>query len=162
MLTEEQKEKYKKLDQSKLNEALINACNKGHLDVVKYLLTSDELKEHADIHAYNGSGFKRACEFGHLDVVKYLLTSDELKEHTDIHAENDYGFKHAFWYGHLDVVKYLIFDYNIEKTKEIVVFLKENKHKGSFNIEEMFVARELKNDLSNSLNASKNKNKMKL
>ena len=79
MLTEEQKEKYKKLDQSKLNEALINACNKGHLDVVRYLLTSDELKEHADIHAENDYGFRWACINGNLEVVNYLLTSEELK-----------------------------------------------------------------------------------
>ena len=195
MLTKEEKEKYKKLDQSNLDEAFINTCRAGNLDVVKYLLTSDELKEHADIHA-DDYGFVLACEYGHLElikylltsnelkertnihtkddcgfqsvcengyleVVKYLLTSDELKEHADVHAWNDSVFRWACETGRLEVVKYLIFDYNIEKTKAIIIFLDNDKDYVK-QIKTLFDARDLKEDLSNSLNSGKNKSKIKL
>ena len=163
MLTEEQKEEYKKLDQSKLDESFINACHDGNLDAVKYLLISDELKEHTDIHAYDDYGFRWACNNGLLEVVKYLLTSDELKEHADIHALNDYGFRWACNNEKIEVVKYLIFDYNIEKTKAIINFLNENKGKDwEKEVSEMFASRDLKEDLSNLLKRGENKSKIKL
>ena len=80
MIKQELKEKYKKLNQEELNEQFIDACKNDDLDIVKYLLTSPELTEHADIHASNNLGFIKACFYGHLEVVKYLLTSHELKE----------------------------------------------------------------------------------
>ena len=49
------------------------ACMNGQLEVVKYLLTSPNLKEHADIHAEDDWGFRWACSEGHLEVVKYLI-----------------------------------------------------------------------------------------
>ena len=116
MITQELKEKYKKLNQEELNEGFIWACKNDDLEIVKYLLTSPELTEHADIHARNDFGFIGACRKGQLDFVKYLLASDELTEHADIHAENDLGFRSTCYQGHLEVVKYLIIDMNIDKT----------------------------------------------
>ena len=164
MLTEEQKEEYKKLNNDDdLNDCFIDACSNGHLEIVKYLLTSKDLKEHSDIHADNDYGFRWACHNEKIEVVKYLLTSDELKEHADIHALNDYGFRWACNNEKIEVVKYLIFDYNIEKTKAIINFLNENKGKDwEKEVSEMFASRDLKEDLSNSLNSGKNKSKIKL
>ena len=128
MLTEVQKEDYKKFNKNDLDEVFVSACSAGDLDVVKYLLESDELKEHADIHAENDFGFILACNNGHLDVIKWL-----------------------------------IFDYNIEKTKEISNFLKSNKDDDFVaQVKEMFASRDLKEDLSKSLNFGENKSKMKL
>ncbi len=107
-LTQKQKLEFQTYDQEKLNEALIDACKEGNLHIIKYLLTSLELKEHADIHAQNDWGFICACENGHLDVVRYLLTSPELKDHADIHAKNDRGFQWAFNNEHWEVVQYLL------------------------------------------------------
>jgi ankyrin repeat protein len=53
------------------------ACMNGQLEVVKYLLTSPDLKEHADIHAEDDWGFRWACENGQLEIVKFLI--DEFK-----------------------------------------------------------------------------------
>ena len=44
------KEQYKHMSKVELNNELLDACAKGNLDIVKYLLTSAELNEHADIH----------------------------------------------------------------------------------------------------------------
>ena len=100
--------KYSFLELNFINDGFSWACNNGHLEVVKYLLTSPDLKEHADIHADNDKGFRGACDKGHLEVVKYLLTSPYLKEYADIHAQDDYGFRWACSNRHLEVVKYLL------------------------------------------------------
>ena len=73
MKKQELKEKYKKLNQEELNEQFIDACAQGHLEVVEFLLTSAELKEHANIHADNDEGFRIACSQGHLEVIKCLI-----------------------------------------------------------------------------------------
>ena len=73
MINQELKEKYKKLNQKELNDAFISGCESGHLDIVKYLLTSAELKKHADIHAKDDWGFRGACRDGRLEVIKYLI-----------------------------------------------------------------------------------------
>ena len=73
MISKKDKNKYKTLTPKQLNEVFINSCQKGHLEIVKYLLTSHELKEHADIHADNDVGFRWACSDGQLEIVKYLI-----------------------------------------------------------------------------------------
>ena len=53
MINQELKEKYNKLNQEELNKQFINACKDGNLEIIKYLLTSPELKEHSNIHTRN-------------------------------------------------------------------------------------------------------------
>ena len=60
------------------------ACYQGHLDVVKYLLTSPELTEHADIHARSDWGFIWACFHGHLEVIKCLIIDMNIDKTTQI------------------------------------------------------------------------------
>ena len=73
MINKKTIELYKTLTQKQLNEVFINSCQEGHLEIVQYLLTSADLKEHADIHAKNDLGFGLACQKGHLELVKYLI-----------------------------------------------------------------------------------------
>ena len=158
MINQELKEKYNKLNQEELNDQFIDVCAQGHLEVVKYLLTSPELTEHADMQAENDGGFIWACRYGHLESVKYLLTSLELKEHVDIHAENDSGFSWACDLGHLEVVKYLIIDMNIEKTTHIEKYLNENKD--NENVQqamELFNTRDLHHQLNKNIKDNKDK-----
>jgi ankyrin repeat protein len=92
--------------QTWLNYVLADACQKGHLNVVQFVLTSKELPLHAEIN-FNKGILSRACEKGQLHVIKYLLTSSELKEHADIHARDDMPLRAACRTGNLDIVKYL-------------------------------------------------------
>ena len=164
MIDQELKEKYKKLNKKKLNEQFVAACRDGHLEIVKYLLTSAELTEHVDIHARNDLGFRNACFDGHLEIVKYLLTSAELKEHADIHAENDWGFRIACEQGRLEVVKCLIIDMNIDKTTYIEEYLNENKdNKYVQQAIELFNTRDLHHQLNENIKDNKEKvKKMKI
>ena len=74
MINKKTIELYKTLTQKQLNEVFIDSsCFDGHLEIVKYLLTSADLKEHANIHAKNDEGFTWTCNYGHLEIVKYLI-----------------------------------------------------------------------------------------
>ena len=73
MINKKTIELYKTLTPKQLNEVFIDSCENGYLEVVKYLLTSPDLKEHADIHARSDDGFRSACRNGHLEVIKYLI-----------------------------------------------------------------------------------------
>ena len=73
MINTKHKNKYKTLTPKQLNEVFIDSCAYGYLEVVKYLLTSPDLKEHADIHASNDEGFIWSCRSGRLKVLKYLI-----------------------------------------------------------------------------------------
>ena len=73
MINKKTIELYKTLTQKQLTEVFINCCEKGNLELVKYLLTGTDLKGHANIHADNDYGFIWACSRGHLEIVKYLI-----------------------------------------------------------------------------------------
>ena len=146
------------INQEELNAQFIDACKNGHLELVKYLLTSPELKEQADIHGQDDEGFIWACRCGHLEIVKYLLTSAELTELVDIHARNDEGFRSACAQGHLEVVKCLIIDMNIDKTTHIEDYLNENKD--NENVQqaiELFNTRDLHHQLNENIKDNKEK-----
>lgn len=149
MITEEQKLEFNNMDKELLNINLRDACFHGHLDIVKYLLTSPDLKKHANIHENNDWPLQRACRYGNLEVVKYLLTSPDLTEYANIHEDNDLAFKDACYKKYLEIVKYLIFDYKIDQTVSIRGFLiLENRKE----ILDMFDKRDLQDKLSKELN----------
>lgn len=101
-------EKFKELSQENLNEALKSACRKNDLNEIKYLLTSSELKNNADIHHDDSAVFRIACVYGNIGLIKYLLTDKELKENINIHVDDGIGLRLAVSYGELKVVKYLL------------------------------------------------------
>lgn len=94
--------------------ALSTAASQGNIEIVKYLLTSSELKEHANIHHKNDNGYNAlmyAATWNHTNIVSYLLTSSELKEHSHLLETSNYdqdAFIFACMSGAIDVVKYLI------------------------------------------------------
>jgi hypothetical protein len=99
-----------------------------------------------------------SCDFEH---IKYLLTSPELQRHANVHAQNDKGFANI-----LDdlleariqncsdrtteIMQYLIFDFNIEKTKDIEKILISRGELGVKYLK-MFEQRELNNILKSEL-----------
>jgi len=73
---------------------LIDACRKGHLKTVKYLVENG-----ADIHGNNDYALKGAVGNGHLETVKYLVDNG-----ADIHAENDCALRWSAGSGQQEVV----------------------------------------------------------
>jgi ankyrin repeat protein len=142
------------------NEAFIDACKRGHLEIVQFLLTSPEINGNVDIHLDKDNGLQMACLSGRLNVVNYLLTSQELKEKADIHAEDDNPFKFAASQSHMEVVRFLITEMNILFTPHIDIYL--DKIEGE-DIRKMFKLRNLSNELNKTLPMNqevKRKNKL--
>jgi hypothetical protein len=84
---------YSKIDIHAYNEhAFQHACSNGHLNIVKFLLSSEETHRHINIHADDELAFRLACENGHLPIVKYLI-SLEPEYGLDICARNGYIFE---------------------------------------------------------------------
>ena len=111
MLTKEVKDKYREMNMYQINNRYVEACEKGDLEVVRYLLTSKNLKNKAEIDSpsdYGDIGLTSACRYGHLDIVRYLLTSSELKIHADINRQEECALKYACVFGQLEIVQYLL------------------------------------------------------
>jgi len=53
------------------DEAFINACENGHIDVVKWLYS---LEDKPDIHDKNDEALKLTCKNGHIYVAQWLST----------------------------------------------------------------------------------------
>lgn len=75
-----------------------HACEKGHLNVVKYLHKLGALISEGDDYA-----LRLACKEGHLEVVKYLVSQG-----ANVEAKYDDPMKKAVEAGHFEIVKYLL------------------------------------------------------
>lgn len=73
MLTKNKISRFKQMNSHQLNNELFNSSLWGDLEEIKYLLTSPDLKEHADIHAQDDNAFIWAAGSGHLDIVHYFI-----------------------------------------------------------------------------------------
>lgn len=100
--------KYKDMPLETLEYEVLQACEDGDLNALKYLLTSKELSINPSPQCCSDTGLHNACEKGYLEIVKYLLTSPELKEHADIHSSDDWALQGACEYNHLEIIKYLL------------------------------------------------------
>jgi len=101
------------------DNGLMLACEYGHLNIVKFLLTTEDLKHKVDIHSNEEHALIRAAKYNHLEIVKFLLTSPELSEHCDIHKNNDLALRYACRKGYIDIVKYLIADPQLKDHADI-------------------------------------------
>jgi hypothetical protein len=154
------KEKYNNLLQYDLDQYLIDACIDSDFELVKYLLTSNELSIHADIntlcHGENGQPLRTAFCYKNFELANYLLTSPELKEHADIHVASDDIFRSAFYRKQIDVLTCLIFDYDIKRTKNIDFILSPSNNHNHIEmkklVEKMFTTRSLNKELNKELN----------
>ena len=94
--------------------ALLKACRKGHLAVVKCLIDEGECNiEHGN--EYGENALHMACQYGHVDIVEYLIDYaglDALEENHSLEIErNSSPMFYAFRWGHLSVVRFLLEEY---------------------------------------------------
>lgn len=67
MLNETERSYYKSLDQRQLSNDFMIACDNGNIEIVRYLLTSPDLKNNANIHIHNDRGLLGACQNNHIN-----------------------------------------------------------------------------------------------
>jgi ankyrin repeat protein len=154
------KELAKDIDLSKSTGPLTLACAFGHLDIVQYLLTSQDINKYTDIKSPNFLGFQMACNNGFIEVVKYLTSSPNLNQHIEIETIQDIGFLTCLQYNQIEILKHFIFDLNIEKNKVVHLHLHNIPN---YEVEKMFKSRELNTELNLALNQYKDiKKKLKI
>jgi ankyrin repeat protein len=86
-------------------QAFVDACNYGHLEVCKWLLQVSKEKGQ-DINISDDEDvFHWTCANGHLDVCQWLL---QIKPDIDISINNELAFRYACANGHLDVCQWLL------------------------------------------------------
>lgn len=87
------------------NDALILACEYGHLDIVKFLLRNG-----SNIHHYNDQALSSACESGNYMIAKFLLDCK-----ANVNTDNNEALHLACQEGHIEIVKLLLkYGVNIE------------------------------------------------
>jgi hypothetical protein len=97
----------------------LQACERGTVEMVQFLLTSPKLKKHVPLDITNNSnntGLFEACRSGRLDIVKYLLTSPELPVKPQL---NSFCVTWAVARGHVELVRYLCFSTELERVIDI-------------------------------------------
>jgi ankyrin repeat protein len=99
---------YQDIVQAEHSFGFRSAAEKGHLEIVKFLLSSPELTIHAKINDFDDAAIIGACANNQLDIVQFLLTSNEIATHANIQAQNNASLRSACLYGHIDVLKYLL------------------------------------------------------
>lgn len=77
--------------QDTLNMSLLYSTSGDNIEIVKYLLTSKELKLNANIHFRSDKCLKNAIDNGKLNIVKYLLTSDDLLDKPSLFSISFHG-----------------------------------------------------------------------
>ncbi len=113
-------EKYKNLSSFDLENELANACEIGDIEVVKYLLTTNDLIR-PNIKANNNRAVNLSCIYGYKDILEFLLLSEEINEHADMNPIMEYGFTLACRRGHLNVVRFLTTDSRLSNKIDISI-----------------------------------------
>jgi len=95
------------------NEAIINACKYGNIDIVKMLMSIHSNKKYSrnkriNLFANNNGAFIGAIVNNHLKIIKILL--NPINNHLPINPSvgNNMGIRLAAKLGHHNIVKYLI------------------------------------------------------
>jgi hypothetical protein len=90
---------------------VIAVCQQGSLPVLKYLLTSSDLKEHAYVHAREDEGFRQACINGHIPIIDYLLNLPCMTQSDKVYQSMiDWGFLNACMYDQVQVAEFFLSD----------------------------------------------------
>lgn len=104
------------------------ACSKRHLEIVKFLTRSEELRKEGfkpiNLHGKNKEGLIMACFLGQLKMVEFLTSSAELKsaglERADLKAQKGAGLTWAIAKGNFEIVQYWMerLDFKEMKTRD--------------------------------------------
>lgn len=105
--------------QQEVNSLFSKACNDDDQALIKYLLTSKEMKYNAEIHNSDDYALRTACRKGNLELVRYYLTSCDLTEHANIDVKNNYPFNIACSMDYLELVKYLLISPELKKNSNL-------------------------------------------
>lgn len=119
--------KFITMDEKDLTNWLEAACGEGDLELVRYLLISDQLSIRPSVHGMyknTQNGFsdlplQRAISGEHLQVVRYLLASEELKEHANINDDKILMLGLTAKHKSTDILDFLINDKSLKENLKL-------------------------------------------
>jgi hypothetical protein len=122
------------LTKDELNEAFIDAMNENDFDKIKFILSSSDLKDHADIHSHKDEAFRILCIWRDISVLTYLIFDLNIQQ-TEKITEHLSWYKKAYKEAKsFDCVEFIekaeYFFQQRELKKEISLELKENLNIG--------------------------------
>lgn len=79
----------------------------GHLNLVKYLLTSPDLDKNADIMVRNDNPFRTSCQNGYLELVQYIINTP-LGRTIDLKTSIRNGVMYAADFGQVEILNYFL------------------------------------------------------
>ena len=142
---------FKKSERS-YESMLCTAAQRGHLEIVDYLLTTTDTM---NIAQYDDEGaYHSACYYDKLEVVKYLLSSPRLKKHIDKSIDDDRAFYiacNADTGINIPLLEYLIIDEDLQMTSHMEDYLKLSPSKKSIVIYSIFAKKQLNEKLKTTL-----------
>lgn len=106
---------------------LISAIDSKRLDVVKYLLTSTNLLDNADIHAQDDYLLKFIAYNNCDDFLHFIINDEEIKKEVDLRKNNYNIFLSACYHKSTEVINILINKYNEEELQELISILERSK-----------------------------------
>lgn len=106
------------------------ACANGHLDIVKFLLTSEMTSRSCNIDAKGGEPLILACRNGHFDIADYLLNSPEIEKHARINIAQGRCLLLCSAQGNADAVNFLLKQDSIDIRLEADAAIKWACHNG--------------------------------
>lgn len=150
--------KYLKLIYKKniIDSFLIKSCQHNNVELVKYLISSDELGIHPSEKAQSENSLRWSC--GSMELIRYLITSEDLKKKPSIHFGNDFLFRQACYVENKEMLQFLIFECDIQKTEEMKDYLMQHP---SSEADKLFHLRSLNKKLNKELR-NKEKNYKKI
>lgn len=102
------KEKLKKQNQKQLEVVLIKACIDNNVELVDYLLFSEDLSNNPKIEARNYQALRDSANKGSFEVIQYLLSHEKINKKELIEARKQVLIRNACHSGNLKLVKYLL------------------------------------------------------
>jgi hypothetical protein len=121
----------------KIIKMAYGACCRNDLPLLKNLLTSTTLNNSKYIDVYLGDLLQIATDNGNLNILKYLITSDELIKKPNVYYKKSQCFHYAIVNKKDKIINYLIFEYEIQKNKDIRKILQNYP-----DVEKLFLIRE--------------------
>lgn len=108
MIPDWKKQNISLMNKPSLNQTYLHACEKGDLELIKFILTSKDLKKHANPYIFNDGCLSIACKENYIEIVKYFLTTNDLERILNIHTDNEKPLQTACYKGNYEIAKYLL------------------------------------------------------
>jgi hypothetical protein len=139
-------------DNGSISSGIMEAAEKGHLNVIKHFLEKSTLDMDKDLIVHRA--FHLSCSKNHLNIIKYLVEFSNVKKICGFSELIKDGVSEAYLSRSFDIVKYLIFDLNVPKNDKSMNTLASIGRSDFSQLENWFNIRELNQSLADELVSS--------